>query len=84
MTPPRRRSGSLDTMISMSLLDGNISKSCAIFIAIRGPQRACFWLAGVEAGETWFGGVAGALEVEQLSRLLAGGDGESKDRELAV
>jgi len=79
MTPPRRRlSGSLVTMISMSLLNGNISKSCATFIANRGPQRACFWLAGVEAGETWAGGIAGAVAVEQLPDYWLGETGRVK------
>lgn len=30
----------------------------------RGPQRACFWLAGVKAGEARAGREAGGLEME--------------------
>ena len=35
----------------------------------RGPQRARFWLAGVEAGEGWAVRTSGGLGVEQFSPL---------------
>jgi hypothetical protein len=39
-----------DTTISTFEIIRSLWRSCAIFTAIRGPQRARFWLAGVEAG----------------------------------
>ena len=44
-------------------------RSCATFTAIRGPQRARFWLAGVEAGESRIVQTARGLGVEQFSPL---------------
>ena len=39
------------TTISTFVITGSSLRSFATFIAIRGPQRARFWLAGVKAGK---------------------------------
>ena len=58
-----------DTTISTFEIIRSLWRSCAIFTAIRGPQRARFWLAGVEAGEARVMRASGGLAVEQLSPL---------------
>src|SRR5216684_60220 len=62
-------SGKRGITISTFAIIRSLRRSCAIFIAIRGPQRARFWLAGVEAGEGWVVRTSGGLGVEQFSPL---------------
>ena len=65
----RSISGKSGTTISTFEIIRSLWRNCATFIAIRGPQRARFWLAGVEAGEGWVMRTSGGLGVEQFSRL---------------
>jgi hypothetical protein len=73
----RSMSGSGASTTSTCGVGASGSKSYAAFITFRVPQRAHFWLAGVESGE---GGVmqASAIRaVEQLSSLCAARNKES-------
>jgi hypothetical protein len=52
-TPGATACGKNATMTSTCSARASGPRSCVTCIAIRGPRRAAFWLAGVEAGEAW-------------------------------